>query len=150
MTDTPMVQRDVLLVDDDKATRRLFEHVLARVGLTVVTAVDGVNALEVLATHRVDTIVLDLMMPRMSGFELLDRLMETRPAMLPRCIVLSAASLQWVDKASERPVRAVLRKPVDLDVFVEAVLDCLVQDSTGERKAARPVIVPSASVRAVS
>ena len=150
MSQSPVIQRDVLLVDDDQATRRLFEHVLARVGLTVVTAVDGVNALEVLATHQVDTIVLDLMMPRMSGFELLDRLMEERPGILKRCIVLSAASLQWVNKASERPVWSVLRKPVDLDVLVQAVLDCLVQDSTGERKPARPAVVPPSTVRAVS
>lgn len=150
MAEPTLVHRDVLLVDDDQATRRLFEHVLTRVGLSVVTAIDGVNALEVLATHRVDTIVLDLMMPRMSGFELLDRLMEEQPAILTRCIVLSAASLQWVNKASERPVWAVLRKPVDLDVLVQAVLDCLVQDATGERKAARPAIVPPASIRAVS
>jgi CheY-like chemotaxis protein len=148
MDDSPSSYRDVLLVDDDAATRRLFEHVLARVGLSIVTAADGVEALGILATQRVDAIVLDLMMPRMSGFEVLENFATERAELLRRTIVLSAASLQWVTKASEYPVFAVLRKPVDLDALVEAVLDCLVQDADGARKPARPAIAPAASIRA--
>lgn len=144
----PANYRDVLLVDDDAATRRLFEHVLSRVGLSIVTAADGFEALQVLATHRVDAIVLDLMMPRMSGFEVLDHFAAERAELLRRTVVLSAASLQWVTKASEYAAFAVLRKPVDLDVLVESVLDCLVQDAPGERRPPRPAIAPAASIRA--
>lgn len=120
---------DVLLVDDDDATRRLFEHVLTRTGLTVITARDGMEALEKLSTHAVDTMILDLMMPRMSGFEVLEKLAAEDPDRLPHTIVLSAASAQWVSKAGNYPVAAVLRKPVDLDTLVETVLNCLVRDS---------------------
>ncbi len=148
MSDNPLVHRDVLLVDDDAATRRLFEHVLARVGLTIVTAADGVEALQTLTTHRVDGIVLDLMMPRMSGFEVLENFATERAELLRRTIVLSAASLQWVTKASEFPVFAVLRKPVDLDALVEAVLDCLVQDTAAARKPPRAAVTPAATIRA--
>ena len=141
--------RDVLLVDDDAATRRLFEHVLGRAGLTVVTAADGLEALQVLSTRRVDTIILDLMMPRMSGFEVLERFAaEQQTDLLRRTVVLSAASVQWVTRAGEFPVWAVLRKPVDLDMLLETVLDCLVQDAAGSRKSPRPAIVDPASIRA--
>ena len=148
MSEPAPIRRDVLLVDDDDATRRLFELVLARAGLTVVTARDGVDALTVLATHAVDTIVLDLMMPRMSGFEVLDRLTRERAELIPRAIILSAASLQWMEKAGRYPVFAVLRKPVDLDELLQSVLDCVVQDARGTRKAAKAVPPPPATVRA--
>ena len=134
MPDSSVTHRDVLLVDDDDATRRLFEHVLVRAGLTVCSASDGLKGLEMLTKHHVDAIVLDLMMPRMTGFQVLERFAAERPELLRRTMVLSAASIEWVAKASLLPVWAVMRKPIDIDELLETVLDCLTQDATRAQK----------------
>lgn len=60
----------ILVVEDDADTRRLMEAVLLANGYAVLLSEDGADALAKLAGHHVDLMVLDLMMPRMDGFEL--------------------------------------------------------------------------------
>ena len=59
----------ILVVEDDKNVRRLMGAVLTRYGYEPLLAADGVEALEVLDHKHVDLIVLDVMMPRMDGYE---------------------------------------------------------------------------------
>ena len=59
----------ILVVEDDKNARRWMEAVLTRYGYEPTTAADGVEALEVLDHKHIDLIVLDVMMPRMDGYE---------------------------------------------------------------------------------
>lgn len=59
----------ILVVDDDTNTRRLLQAVLERENYTVSTAGDGVEALAVMDSRHVDLVVLDVMMPRMDGYE---------------------------------------------------------------------------------
>ena len=59
----------ILIVEDDKNARRLMSAVLTRYGYESLCAVDGVEALEVLDHKHVDLIILDVMMPRMDGYE---------------------------------------------------------------------------------
>lgn len=64
----------VLVVEDEEDTRTLLVRQLTGLGWSVVAATDGQEALECLAATRIDLIVTDLMMPRMDGFELVERL----------------------------------------------------------------------------
>ena len=59
----------ILVVEDDPNTRKLMSAVLARHDYEVSTAADGLEALEALDKHHIDLIVLDVMMPRMDGYE---------------------------------------------------------------------------------
>ena len=59
----------ILVVDDDKNTRLLLGEVLQRANYTVTTAENGEAALDVLAKSHVDLVVLDIMMPKMDGYE---------------------------------------------------------------------------------
>ena len=59
----------ILVVDDDKNTRRLIQAVLEADGYTVLTACDGEQALALMDTEHVDLVVLDVMMPNMDGYE---------------------------------------------------------------------------------
>ena len=67
----------ILVVDDDKNTRRLLTAVLEAENYSVSTAENGEEALAVLDKTHVDLIVLDIMMPRMDGYELTTLLRET-------------------------------------------------------------------------
>ena len=64
----------ILVVDDDKHTRLLFEAVLHAEGYTVLTAADGEEALEIMDKKHVDLVVLDIMMPRMDGYKFTETL----------------------------------------------------------------------------
>ena len=59
----------ILVVDDDKNTRRLMQAVLQADGYAVTTAENGAEALEVMDRETVDLVVLDIMMPQMDGYE---------------------------------------------------------------------------------
>ena len=67
----------ILVVDDDKNTRLFFEGLLKGAGYSVTTAENGVDALAVLDREHVDLVVLDIMMPKMDGYEFTRLLRET-------------------------------------------------------------------------
>ena len=64
----------ILVVEDNKNARRLMEAVLMQNGYWPLSASDGVEAMEVLEKQHVDLIVLDLMMPRMDGWQFMEEL----------------------------------------------------------------------------
>lgn len=66
----------ILVVDDDKNTRRLFRAVLENAGYTVSAASDGAEALELMDGEHIDLVVLDIMMPHMDGYEFTKALRE--------------------------------------------------------------------------
>ena len=67
----------ILVVDDDKNTRRLLRAVLEAANYTVTTAGDGEEALAVMDREHIDLVVLDIMMPRMDGYTFTSLLRET-------------------------------------------------------------------------
>ena len=76
--------RTILVVDDDPSVRAYVSGTLERQGFQVVTAGAGVEALDYLKTEAADLVILDVQMPSMSGYDVLDRLRDdTRTEKLP-------------------------------------------------------------------
>jgi len=71
-------QQTVLVVDDEEDIATLMRDFLEAAGYTVLTASDGSSALDTLASAPVDCVLLDVMMPGITGFEVLRRIRETR------------------------------------------------------------------------
>lgn len=67
---------NILVAEDDKHARKLLETLLKREGYTVFTAEDGEKVLEILSIQHIDLIILDIMMPKMDGFEVARLLRE--------------------------------------------------------------------------
>lgn len=84
--------RTILVVDDDPAIRQLIQDILECEGYQVVTVPDGATALESVAASRPDCIVLDVMMPGLSGHEVLARLRNEDPEMALPVVMLTAAN----------------------------------------------------------
>jgi len=95
--------RSVLIVEDDRFLRRACEVSLRQRGFTVLTAADGEAALEIIRTELPALVLLDLLMPRMSGLDLLRRLRaEERTRALP-VLVLSNSSREGAAPALPHP-----------------------------------------------
>ena len=67
----------ILVVEDDTNTRKLMCAVLNQNGYSAVPAVDGIDALEIMDKHHVDLAIIDVMMPRMDGYELTRQLRQS-------------------------------------------------------------------------
>src|SRR5438045_5558734 len=80
--------KDVLIVDDDDAIRRLLGTALTRAGLTCDTAADGVFALEHLTEKSYAVMLLDMMMPRLDGAGVLHEIRSRQLSDVERPIVL--------------------------------------------------------------
>jgi DNA-binding response OmpR family regulator len=71
----------ILVIDDDKNTRRLFQAVLEDAGYQVYTAENGAAALEVMDREHIDLVIVDIMMPKMDGYEFTKVLRETNDSL---------------------------------------------------------------------
>jgi len=120
----------VLVVEDDESVRRLLVEVLqGRPQIAVESARDGVEALHQISTTPYDVIVLDVMMPMMSGVDFLDSLQALThdPSVktlqkTPAVIVITSASdsilpNDAIERRFPQVVRAILRKPFDFEIL---------------------------------
>src|SRR5688572_13201801 len=113
------LEQRILVVDDDDAIRALVETVLRRRGFHVDGARNGVQALEQLAASRYALIILDLMMPSMSGYELLDALSRKSILTRPRVLILSVGVEQR--KFDTDLVIGTVHKPFDIELLLDIV-----------------------------
>jgi CheY-like chemotaxis protein len=114
----------VLLVDDNEATCTLVTAILQR-DFTVDVTTDGTEALEKLKTGQYAATLLDLRMPPPDGYTIMDALLQSRPDLLPRIIVLTAAlSLREKERVAKYPVCEVIAKPFEVEALVGAVKKC--------------------------
>ena len=118
--------RRILVIDDDLAIRVLLQAVLKRMKFDVELAEDGAAGLEkVQSNGSFDLILLDLMMPRLNGYEFIDRIAQTFPQGRPHIVVFTAAGKRGVEKIPADAVCNAILKPFDLDKFIEIISDCL-------------------------
>lgn len=117
-----------LIVEDDPAIRRLVEKLLSRRGIEIDTAGDGRSAIEKLNASRYSVVILDLMIPEASGYDVIDHIKANQPS-LPVAVV-SAVSQQSLTKLDLDVVRLVISKPFDVDEFTKGVL-ALCRDHDG-------------------
>jgi CheY-like chemotaxis protein len=114
----------VLVVDDDAAFRALMRVLLEHAGFRVDNACDGMEAINMMRSGEYAAVLLDLMMPRLNGFEVLWHLKALQPRMLDRVVIMTAASDATLRSLDRELVHSVLRKPFDISAFISVVSDC--------------------------
>jgi CheY-like chemotaxis protein len=112
----------VLVVDDSKVIRDLIAVNLELEGYDVMRAVDGIEALEMVAVQRPDVITVDVLMPRLDGFEMVQRLRaDPATADIPVIAVTGLASAADRERGQKVGVDVYLTKPFEPGELVETV-----------------------------
>jgi two-component system, cell cycle sensor histidine kinase and response regulator CckA len=116
----------ILLVEDDEGVRRLIGHVLTRRGYRVLEAESGESALRVFEGSQIniDLVLTDIVMPRMSGSELAERLLERRPGL--KIVFMSGYTDDVLLRTgSLRPGMSFLQKPLRPEVLASKLRETL-------------------------
>lgn len=129
-------EKRVLVVDDDDAIRALLMTILRRRGLAVDVARNGAEALERLDRCRYAVMLLDMMMPIVNGWEVLDHLAQRDVSQRPVTIVLTAGT-EPRDLNAEL-VAGSVRKPFDVELLLDSVVACIAAMSVREQSAGCP------------
>ena len=127
----------ILLVEDDNNLREIYEARLQAEGYDIVTAMDGEEALAIAKTEMPDLIVSDVMMPRISGFEMLDILRNTDSLKNVKIIMLTALG-QAEDKSRADSLgadRYLVKSQVTLEDIVTAAKELLGDETTTQTSA---------------
>lgn len=115
----------VLIVDDDPNIRRMMIAALRRDGYVFFEAVNGQEALEVMRIERPDVVVLDLMMPVVSGWDVLKQRAGDPALLAIPIIIVSANRGPELATAMDKGICAFLPKPFDIRALSSLVRSCL-------------------------
>ena len=120
----------ILVVEDTELLRRMYHDKLAADGFDVSTAADGLEALNVLRTTHFDLIVLDLIMPRMGGLEVLETVKaDPRLSMIPVVILTNLGEESAIERALDLGAVDYLiknaAKPADVSAKIQLTLQHL-------------------------
>lgn len=116
-------QATVLLVDDNEATCTLVTAIL-RSDFAIDIARDGSEGIAKLGSRKYASILLDLKMPHVDGFAVLDYLQASSPDMLPRVLVFTAAGEREIKRLAAYEVCGIVSKPFEVDELLAAVKNC--------------------------
>ena len=113
----------ILIVEDDENIRVMLQTALEMKAYTLSFAKDGLEALELLQTTNPSLMLLDLNLPRMNGYALLETLEKQRPDLSLRIIIITA-DLQAAARLAQKPVKIVL-KPFSLRALFAIIEETL-------------------------
>ena len=99
-----------LIVEDDPNTRELMRKLVEGEGVIVDTAADGAGAIDLLQRRDYKVIVLDIVLPKVSGTGVMDHLRQTNPALLEKIIVVTGVDVKDIQRLY--PVCHAIGKPV--------------------------------------
>ena len=118
----------ILVVDDDRQTRLKLTRELESRGYAVSAVEGGDEALQALAKEAFDLILLDILMPKMGGVEVLERLQADTTRNAPPVIVISAVEdSESIQKCRQLGARHYLTKPLDLELLNARIAEVLGQ-----------------------
>ena len=106
----------ILIVDDDETILLVFRTYLSKAGHTVETAVDGEEALEKVSSFKPELVLLDINMPKLSGFEVAKKLKENPETRnIPIFIMTSLKQEMNIKKAYEFGIDEYITKPTNIE-----------------------------------
>jgi DNA-binding response OmpR family regulator len=111
----------ILVVDDEPAIRALVARIAQRAGFEVDVARDGAEAIAKLDSGRFEVMILDLMMPIVDGYGVIEHVRATG-GQHPAIILISAADSAAFRRVDGEIVHSVIRKPFDIDMLADLIM----------------------------
>ena len=118
-------KRSVLVVDDNEDIRHLLTLVLENAGFTVLTGIDGPDGLSKTKSAKPDLILLDAMMPGLTGFEVLEQIRKDRDSKInsiPILMLTSRSSVEDIDMAIDLGATSYVVKPFRPEKLIQKVI----------------------------
>jgi len=114
----------LLVADDEEAVRKTWDRYFTRLGASVTVASDGQRALDLIRGQDFDAILLDLKMPVLSGWDVVQAARRERPEMAGRIVIVSGDITRLLDLQTAEHLEPwrMLEKPADLETIRQAVL----------------------------
>jgi CheY-like chemotaxis protein len=137
--DSVLKGKTVLVVDDESDVRTVVEAILAKHGYSVVQAKDGAEALMLLRKREINLMVLDIMMPKMDGYQVMDKLKAINPE-LPVVMLTAKAQPKDVWKGYVEGCHYYITKPFESENFIRAVNYLLSNLSEHQRTDIEPLM----------
>jgi two-component system, chemotaxis family, chemotaxis protein CheY len=110
-----IMKKTILTVDDSMSVRKFIALSLKSGGYRVISAVDGMDALEILPNEKVDLIITDLNMPNVDGFELVHIIRQNiLYQTLPIIILSSLADSQYIERGMAAGANSYIVKPFNM------------------------------------
>lgn len=123
----------IMVVDDSITVRKITESLLISIGYDVLTANDGVTALEVLVDNTPDLILLDIEMPRMDGFDFLENIRKSEKwRQLPVIMISSRSGAKHRQHAQELGANGFIGKPWEAEQLAADIEHCLTRSNQTE------------------
>ncbi|HZS07915.1 MAG TPA: response regulator [Blastocatellia bacterium] len=116
-----MVKSTVLVVEDNPDSQYLLQVMLESEGWIVMTASDGERAIQMLHEFKSDVVITDLLLPVVSGGDLIRYIRSTAELSQIPIVVLSAYSNSYESEAMAAGATAVLKKPLDGDILLDTL-----------------------------
>jgi chemosensory pili system protein ChpA (sensor histidine kinase/response regulator) len=123
-----VVEKLIMVVDDSVTVRKVTSRFLEREGFRVITAKDGVEALQLLQDHMPDVMLLDIEMPRMDGFEVAKNIRGTsRLRHIPIIMITSRTGEKHREHALELGVNKYMGKPYQEDLLLGNIQELMTE-----------------------
>lgn len=121
--------KKIIIIDDSKTSLLLFESLFQDTDIEVYSEIDSKAAIERVKLVKPDLIVLDLMMPDLDGFQLLEKFKnDPATSKIPFIILSAIHDNKIVKKALQYGVGAYIKKPMNVEEVLKVVYDLLQRD----------------------
>ena len=119
---TSSVSATILVVDDDRVTRKIISSVLTKAGYNIVEAGDGVDALNAVTKHRPEMVLMDVIMPRMDGYTACKELRTSADHQsLPVMMLTGLNDMESIDRAFDHGATDFITKPINWTLLTQRV-----------------------------
>lgn len=131
--DTSHSLRRALVCEDDSTIRQMVATILEREKFIVDMARDGEEAIQKIRAHQYQLLVIDLMMPKVSGYDVIEFLKENVPPSLKR-ILITTASTKALTNPFPEEICKILAKPFEMEEFITYARACSEDTAVRHRK----------------
>lgn len=120
---------NILIIEDNEINMKLFADILEAKSYSVTKIFDGKEGYEEIKKQKYDLVILDIQLPSMNGFEILEHLHDDAIE-LPKILIVSAFAMEHeIAMAKQLGVKNYLTKPIDVMNFIGTVSAILSEDS---------------------